>query len=301
MIVFGTSIIDPEAYRRRAAPGIRAAAEPGSAVYAFAAVGAVCRSYNLLLDAAAARDDLEALVIVDEDVQIDDPELCAKVRAALSDPAVAVAGWMGATGVRGIAWWEGDISCGPVRQRFHEHGGGELAACSWKPVEAPPREVETVDGRLLALSPWAVRNVRFDEELSLGHGYDLDYCLRVRAAGRKVVTAPFRAVHHHPLKLVTDPDLWVEGHIRMAEKWDGRIGGAVTEGDGWRERARRAEAERDAARTVAYSNRTRVDARVLRLERELAAMTASRWWRLTAPLRALNRVRRRARGYSPSA
>ena len=36
------------------------------------------------------------------------------------------------------------------------------------------------------------------------------------------------------------------------------------------------------------ATRTRVDARVLRLERELAAMTDSRGWRMTAPLRCCN-------------
>ena len=41
----------------------------------------------------------------------------------------------------------------------------------------------------------------------------------------------------------------------------------------WKRRARRAEAEREAARTVAYSSANRLDAEVLALERELAAMT----------------------------
>jgi len=292
MIVFASAIVDAEAYRRYAGPGIRAAAEPGAAIDAYAAIGSVCRSYNLLLDAAAARDDVEALVIVDEQVEISDPEFCRKVRAALSDPDVAVAGWMGASGVRGIAWWEGRVSRGAVSLRYPEHGGGELPACAWMPVEPAPREVDTVDGRLIALSPWAVANVRFDEELRLGFGYDLDYCVRVREQGRRVVTADFRAVHHHTLELVTKPGVWIEGHIRMAEKWDGRIPGTEPADADWKRRARRAEAERDAARTVAYSNRSRVDARVLGRERELEAMTASRSWRLTEPLRHLNRLRR---------
>jgi hypothetical protein len=69
-------------------------------------------------------------------------------------------------------------------------------------------------------------------------------------------------------------------------------GGAAEERD-WKRRARRAEAEREAARTLAYSNTSRVDARVKPLERELAAMTSSRSWRITAPLRRLNRMRQR--------
>jgi hypothetical protein len=293
MILFATSIVDPEAYRRYARPGIEACVEPGAEIAAYLAIGNVCRSANLLLDLAADRDDLEALVLVDQDVEIRDPGFCAKVRDALRDPSVAVVGWMGASDVRGIAWWEGRVSCGPVVRRFHQHGGGELSPFAWRRVDAPPRDVDMVDGRLMALSPWAVRAVRFDETLSLGHGYDLDYCLRVRDAGRRVVTADIRAVHHHSLALVPFRDRWIEGHIRVAQKWDERLGGAAPPID-WKQRARRAEAERDAARTVAYSSMSRVDALVAPLERQLADMTGSVGWRLTAPLRALNRRRKRA-------
>jgi hypothetical protein len=292
MIAFATSITDPEAYRRYARPGIESAAEPGAEIHAYLAVGNAGRSANLLLDAAGARTDLEALVLVDEAVELADPDLCGRVRAALRDPAVAVAGWMGASGVRGIAWWEGRVSCGPVVRRFHEHGGGTIAPFAWREVDAPPGGVDVVDGRLMALSPWAVRSLRFDETLSLGHGYDLDFCLRAREAGRKVVTVDVPAIHHHSLELTPRRRLWIEGHIRFAEKWEGRLPGDEPTTD-WKRRARRAEAERDAARTVAYSCTSRVDAQVEPLERELAAMLASRGWRLTAPLRALNRRRRR--------
>ena len=288
MIAFGSCIVDPAAYIRYARPGIQAAAEPGATVFAFEAVGTICRSNNLLLDAAAARDDLEALVLVDEHVELADPGLCAALREAFADPEVAVVGAMGASGVRSIAWWEGRISRGPVRQRHHDHGGGEVAAHGWAPIEAPPATVDTVDGRLMALSPWAVRTLRFDEELSLGFGHDLDFCLRVREAGRRVVTAPIAAVLHHTLELVPDRDLWVEGHIRFAEKWDGRMPGDAPTED-WKARARRAEAERDAARTLGYSSTSTVDARLAPLERELDALTTSPSWRITRPLRALNR------------
>jgi hypothetical protein len=245
-----------------------------------------------VLDAAATRTDLEALVLVDDGAEIADPDLCGKVRDALRDPDVAVVGAIGATGVRTIAWWEGALRCDDVVHRYDEYGGGELPALSWANVDPPPAEVETVDGFLLALSPWAVRNLRFDESLSLGHGYDLDYCLRVRAAGRKVLTAGLRVIRHHPLELVEDHDLWVEAHIRFAEKWDGGMPADGAPVD-WKTRARRAEAEREAARTMSYTNTLRVDAQVIPLERELAAMTRSLSWRVTAPLRRIKRLRRR--------
>ena len=77
---------------------------------------------------------------------------------------------------------------------------------------------------LLVLSPWAVRNLRFDEALALGHGYDVDYCLQARAAGRKVMTADLALTHHQSLELVEDLVL-DRGAPRIAEKWQGRMPG----------------------------------------------------------------------------
>ena len=123
---------------------------------------------------------------------------------------------------------------------------------------------------MLVLSPWAVRNVRFDEGLGAFHGYDLDFCLQVREAGRKVVTADFRAIHHRPLEMLPDPEEWIDAHIRVAEKWEGRMPGIGRAEGTWRERALRAEAERDAARALAHSTALEIEAR--------AAMLDARAW-----------------------
>jgi Glycosyltransferase like family len=296
MIAFATAIQEPEPYRRYARPGIELAAEPDSVVYAFSAVGSMPRGSNLLLEAAAARDDLEALVVVQPETEIADPGFCGKVRAALAEEEVAVAGALGATGVRSIAWWDGAISAAPTVHRYGDFGGGELRGFPWKPAEAPLGEVDAVDGFLLVLSPWAVRNVRFDESLVLGHGYDVDYCLQVRSAGRKVVTADLRTIRHRGLELVEEHEAWVEAHIRAAEKWDGRVPGLGREWDGdWKSRARRAEAEREAVRTRAYSNNARRDVRIRALEHTFEEATGTVAWRATAPLREANRLRRELR------
>ena len=289
MIAFGTSITKPAIYRRQAEPGIHRAVEPDSEVYDLPSVGSIFRSYNALLEKAAAHPDLEALVLVHQDAELLDSDVCAKVRAALLDPEVGVVGCVGALDVRSIAWWEGSVALASFVHRYDEHGGGDLPAFSFSWAEAPPYartgEVDTVDGFVLALSPWAVRNVRFDESLGTLHGYDFDFCLQVRAAGRKVVTADIRAVHHHSLDLVTDPDAWIEAHMRVAEKWDGRMPGVGSAPGSWKERARRAEAERDAARLRDYAGAVEAAARVEELERALAAAQGSISWRLTAPLR----------------
>jgi Glycosyltransferase like family len=295
MIAFGCSVAESEAYRRYAGPGIQRVSEPDSEVFAFASVGSVFRSYNLLIDAVADRGDLEAFVLVHPHGEIVDPDFCAKVREVLRDPDVAVVGCAGATEVESIAWWEGSMVAAPIVQRYQEHGGGELPAFSWTHAAAPPAEVEVVDGFLLVLSPWAVRNVRFDETLGLGHGFDFDYCRQVRAAGRKVVAADLRAVYYRSLELISDLDLWVDSHMKVAEKWDDSIPDDDPNSVAWKERARRAEAEREAARAIAYGYALGTDARVLELERAVEEVTETLSWRVTEPLRQVNHWRNERR------
>jgi hypothetical protein len=295
MIAFGCSVAESEAYRRYAGPGIQRVSEPDSEVFAFASVGSVFRSYNLLIDAVADRGDLEAFVLVHPHGEIVDPDFCAKVREVLRDPDVAVVGCAGATEVESIAWWEGSVVAAPIVQRYQEHGGGELPAFSWTHAAAPPAEVEVVDGFLLVLSPWAVRNVRFDETLGLGHGFDFDYCRQVRAAGRKVVAADLRAVYYRSLELISDLDLWVDSHMKVAEKWDDSIPDDDPNSVAWKERARRAEAEREAARAIAYGYALGTDARVLELERAVEEVTETLSWRVTEPLRQVNHWRNERR------
>jgi len=244
LIAFGSAISDPDTYRQYAERGIELAREPDSQVFANVASGSLFRNYNVILDLATECEDLEALVLVHQDAEIVDPDFCAKLREALTDPEVGVVGCVGAVGVRNIAWWEGSVTWGSFIHRYQELGGGDLPAFAWDTDKVPPTSrlgvVDTVDGFVMGLSPWSVRNIRFDESLGRLHGYDFDYCLQVREAGRKVVTADFKAIHHHSLELVSNPDTWVEAHMRIAEKWDGRIPNVGYGGGDVKLRARRA-------------------------------------------------------------
>jgi hypothetical protein len=292
MIVFASSITDPGLYERCAQRGIRVAAEPDSDVMPHAAAGSLFRSYNLILDSIAERDDVEALVLVHQDAEITDHDFCAKLRRTLRDPEVGVVGCVGAVGVRSIAWWEGSVTWASFVHRYRELGGGDLPAFAWNggemPAYARTGEVDTVDGFVMALSPWTIRNVRFDESLGLIHGYDFDFCLQVRAAGRKVVTEDFKVIHHHSLDLISEPETWIAAHMRVAEKWDGRMPHVGTVAGDWKERARRAEAEAAVARAEVVSAQLKSDARV-------KEVTDSISWRLTQPLRRMNAIRRAIR------
>jgi Glycosyltransferase like family len=302
MIAFGSSMTSPEAYERFAKPGIARAAEPDSEVFAYQAAGSISRSYNLMLDKAAAQDDLEALVLVHQDAEIIDPDFCSKLRQVLGDPEVGVVGCVGAVGARSIAWWEGSVTGGSAVYRYGELGGGEMAAVAWGGDQTArrirPGEVETLDGFMLALSPWTVRNLRFDESLGQLYGHDFDFCVQVRAAGKRVVTADLKVAHHHSLDLVIENEPWVSAHIRVAEKWDGSMPGrdAAEAGDDWKQRARRAEAEAAVARLLVRSKELQRDAQAAELDNRLEHVIGTKSWRITEPLRRLNAIWQARRG-----
>jgi GT2 family glycosyltransferase len=200
---------------------------------------------------------------------------------------------VGATGVRDIAWWDGAVTWNSAVYHYGELGGGQLR---WRP-DGPqsPGEVDSIYGLVMALSPWAVRNLRFDESVGMFHGYDFDICRQASAAGRKVVAADLEVAHHHSLDLVEESEIWVTAHMRAAELWDSS-GPADPLDPGWKQRARRAEAAAAAARLLAASELLRVDATAKQFAKQQQEIERSQSWRLTAVLRRGNQLRRAA-GY----
>lgn len=170
---------------------------------------------------------------------------------------------------------------------YDERGGGEMRGLPWVECAPAPAEVDIVDGAVLVLSPWAVRNLRFDETLTLGHGFDVDFCLQARCAGRKVVTIDFSVIEQRPLKIIGDVAMWTEAHADFARKWTGNIPGQPPVDD-YEALARRLEAEREAARSMAYFRRLSQDARIELYEREYQAALQTLSWKLTEPLRRVN-------------
>jgi hypothetical protein len=295
VIVFGTAVTDPEAYDRCATPGIQRASEPDSVVLAHQTAGSLFRNYNLLLDMAAEHEDLEALVLIHQDAELDDLDFAPKIRDALRDPDVAIIGCVGALGVRSIAWWQGAVTWASVTHRYQEYGGGDTEAAGWDPGKLPSYahtgEVDSIDGVVMVLSPWAVRELRFDESLGSLHGYDFDICMQARAAGKKVVTADFHVIHHHSLELINDAEAWTQSYIRLVEKWNGRL---PDTGANPEQRALRAEAEAACARGIAVSNQLRNQAirrQLARLEGELESTTVD----LKATRQELEAARRQLR------
>jgi len=292
LIAFGSAITDEDVYARCAEAGFAVAtrAEPDSRILAMAAVGSIFRSYNALLSKAAEIPDLEALVLVHQDAEIIDEDFIPKVREALTDPEVAIVGCAGSADVRSIAWWEGSVRWASFTHRFYEYGGGEIPALTYynsdvTPAYAELGEVDSVDGFVMAFSPWAIQNLRFDE--SIGgtlHGYDFDICMQTRAAGKKIVVADLKVVHHHSLEVISDEESWIRAHMKLTAKWADQL---PVPDENWERRARRAEAEYSAAEAKRTSAGLIHDMQLEQLNREIEGYKTSFSWRITRPLRWL--------------
>lgn len=308
MIAFGCAMTSQWKFERFASPGIRLAAEPDSVVLTRRSDGTLSQAYNSILDEVASGEAVEALVLLHQDLEITNPEFVAAVRRYLTDPEVAVLGAAGAENVSGLTWWEPGPVVGDYGWAYERNGGGSVVMDDWTDyVQATgAHPVDAVDGMLMILAPWAIANLRFDEEIDpSAHGYDIDLCLQARAAGRTVlVGGGLGVIHHHELEVLTDSRDWVEAHVRIAEKWEERLGPRGGQTD-WKRRARLAEAEAGAAKIARDElNLLRNEAdrrslilweRIVTLERRLELLK-----RVAAPFRpavnALRRARRAQRG-----
>jgi len=277
MIAFGTAVTDAGKYERFALPGIERAKEPDSLVLGHGADGSIFRNYNILLDEAGAREDLEALVLLHQDVELVEADFCERIRKVLANPEVAVVGCAGATGARSIAWWQGEVRWASLTHRYEEHTGGEFPGPTWVadsvPADSSPGEVDSIDGIVVVLSAWAVRNLRFDESLGELHGYDFDVCMQAKAKGKKVFAADFRAIHHHSVVLISDPEAWIAAYIRLAEKWDHLFSDTGIDPE---RRALRAEAEAACAEALMVSHQYRATAINRHLTKANTALTSTR-------------------------
>jgi len=208
MIAFAACIADRTKFTTCALPGLQRVMEPDSPFAELETTTSIHEAYNEALDYFAAADGLEALVLLHEDVELFDPGFGATVRAALADPQVAIVGAIGARDVRSLAWWESEEMVGAV---------SETRGTAYHGFDDP--DVDAVDGLLLVLSPWAVRNLRFDTASFTGfHAYDLDICFAARAAGKRVIVADLPLMHHTKGGY-GDKEGWIAADATLRAKW----------------------------------------------------------------------------------
>jgi hypothetical protein len=144
-----------------------------------------------MMDEAAKLEDLEALVLLHDDLVVRDTRLLEKLRDVLADESIGVVGAIGARDVNSLRWWLGER-----RGRLSWNGASGLE--HFRHFSRQPEDVETVDGPFLALSRWTVEELRFDSRRFEGfYGYAADLCFTVRRHGRRVVVADFELQHQN--------------------------------------------------------------------------------------------------------
>lgn len=185
MIAYGVCIGSEDKYQAFARQGLDRCATSQAPIAECRESNSIFTAYNEILEAYRDIPSLEAVVLLHEDVELRDPLFEDKVRHAMADPDIAILGVIGARSVSSLAWWEGEGRGRCAESRgVVDYGGGS-------------HDVDTLDGLLLALSPWAARSMHFDAATYHGfHGYDADICFQARAARRRVRVMEVDLFHH---------------------------------------------------------------------------------------------------------
>lgn len=148
-------------------------------------------AYNQILDACSGRE-LDALILLHDDLEITDPDAESKFLEVLAYDQVAVAGVCGGSARNGLAWWSAD----PIGHQLTDTGMIDFGARRG--------EVESLEGSIMAFSPWALRRLRFDERFGGFHGYD-HIGVRARRQGGRVVVVDVDT-HHHTVTGFKSPE-----------------------------------------------------------------------------------------------
>jgi hypothetical protein len=186
VFVYGFCIGTESKYTSFASPGLEAYAD-ASPVLERRQQSSIFAAYNSVLDEALAMgSDVEGLILMHEDVELKQ-SVHSKLRHEFKDEDVAIVGAIGGSGVRSVRWSRAERTFGRAPDTFHgenDYGRGD-------------HDVDIVDGLLLAMSPWAMRNLRFDESHYSGfHAYDADISMQARAAGKRVRVIDVDLMHH---------------------------------------------------------------------------------------------------------
>lgn len=182
VIAYGVAVGNWERYHSFVAPRIPA----GRPVTVQHGHPSITVAYNHILDSWSSWDGLDALVLLHEDLEMIDPDTESKIMGVLADQEVAFVGVAGGRGVHSLAWWE-------ASERF----GHQLTDSG--PLELGPHtgDVDSLEGSFLVFSPWAVKNLRYDERMTGFHCCD-EIVIGARAYDKRAVVADI-ATHHHTI------------------------------------------------------------------------------------------------------
>ncbi|MDP2710945.1 MAG: glycosyltransferase [Solirubrobacteraceae bacterium] len=206
-----TSWGDYEAY---ALPGVErlVAAAPDTLVLAETSTGSYQATVNAMLDRLARVPSVDAAVVIHQDVEMLDTS-ASLLATQFRNDQIAIIGAIGSTARAGLRWWMGAprglrIELPEPFPAMVLSGGSAIVAA--------------VDGVMLAFSPWAVQNLRFDERFADNfHGYDIDICLQAQAHNKLVAVEDLPLRHYQVDGLRGGRDTtWIAAEIDIRKKWD---------------------------------------------------------------------------------
>lgn len=211
MIAFGTCVGPSGRYEESSLPSIEAVREADGRVLAVRGATSICSAYNELIRQARALPDLEALVLLHDDVVIQDRNFLPRIRRVLRQPDVGVIGVVGHRNVPDLRYWKGTPGFGRVwNSTWYSHHG------------EPRGEAHAVDGLIMVLSRRAVETMEFDEATFPGFlGYDADYCMSCRKAGLRVMVEPFLLYHYSSGSALSPA--FADANARFVAKWSGEL------------------------------------------------------------------------------
>lgn len=144
----------------------------------------IVQAYNEILDVAAGWPDLDALILMHDDLEVTDPDALTKLCAPFADPDVALVGVAGG-GAGSLYWWTHAPVIGHQRTDIRLIDFGQREG-----------DVTLLEGSLLVFAPWAVRTFRFDPRFTWFHGYD-EIGMQVNAAGKRCRVVDVDTWHHN--------------------------------------------------------------------------------------------------------
>lgn len=212
MIAFATAVTDRAMYEEVALRGIQRVAESDSLILTRDGCDSIQRPYNEMMQIAARRPDLEALVLLHQDLELLDDSLPGRLRHAFRNPDAGLLGVLGARLSK--------LHCALAPERPFGYAIGPTPIELKDPrISRGLHEVDVVDGALIAAAPWVVRSLRFSEALARRfHGYDIDISRRVAAHKGHVLCEDVPCRHH--TTLTTDYEAQRGAGVAVARMWD---------------------------------------------------------------------------------
>lgn len=168
----------------------------------------IAEAYNKIIDIVQDMDNVDALVLQHDDLEITDQNFVSKMLDAMTSD-VALIGVAGGKNAQTLAWWD------------YETTGHQQTDSGMLTFTEPTGDVEVLEGSILILTPWSIRHLRFDERYGGFHGYD-DIGYEAVACGKRVIVVDADTYHHTSLgwKSQDNFDAWSMANDKFREKWN---------------------------------------------------------------------------------